>query len=73
MAVNEEIFVGRSSGGSGRLSAVGKTLALLFWIMVGFFVFAVPYVAGLSIQLFGTWAELVVIAAVYLFVAWMIS
>lgn len=46
---------------------------LLFWIMVGFFVFAVPYVAGLSIQLFGTWAELVVIAAVYLFVAWMIS
>ena len=29
MAVNEEIFVGRSSGGSGRLPAVDKTLALV--------------------------------------------
>ena len=46
---------------------------LLILIMVGFLVFAVPYVAGLSIQLFGSWAGLGVIAAVYLFVAWMIS
>ena len=46
---------------------------LLFLIMVGFLVFAVPYVAGLSIQLFGSWAALGVIAAIYLFVAWMIN
>ena len=46
---------------------------LLILIMVGFLVFAVPYVAGLSIQLFGSWAGLVVIAAIYLFVAWMIN
>ena len=46
---------------------------LLFWIMVGFLVFAVPYVAGLSMQLFGSLAGLGVIAAIYLFFAWMIS
>ena len=46
---------------------------LFIFISVGFLVFAVPYVAGLSIQLFGSWAGLGVIAAVYLFVAWMIS
>ena len=46
---------------------------LLILISVGFLVFAVPYVAGLSIQLFGSWAGLVVIAAIYLFVAWMIN
>ena len=46
---------------------------LLILIMVGFLVFAVPYVAGLSIQLFGSWSGLVVIAAIYLFVAWMIN
>ena len=46
---------------------------LLILILVGFLVFAVPYVAGLSIQLFGSWAGLVVIAAIYLFVAWMIN
>lgn len=46
---------------------------LLILIMVGFLVFAVPYVAGLSIQLFGPWAGLGVIAAIYLFVAWMIN
>jgi len=46
---------------------------LLILIMVGFLVFAVPYVAGLSIQLFGSWAGLVVIAAISLFAAWMIN
>ena len=46
---------------------------LLIFISVVFLVLAVPYVAGLSIQLFGSWAGLGVIAAVYLFVAWMIS
>ena len=46
---------------------------LLILIMVGFLVFAVPYVAGLSIQLFGSWAGLVVIGAVYLFVAWILN
>ena len=46
---------------------------LLILIMVGFLVFAVPYVAGLSIQLFGSLAGLGVIAAIYLFVAWMIN
>ena len=46
---------------------------LLILITVGFLVFAVPYVAGLSIQLFGSWAGLGVIAAISLFVAWMIN
>ena len=46
---------------------------LLILIMVGFLVFAVPYVAGLLIQLFGSWVGLGVIAAIYLFVAWMIN
>ena len=46
---------------------------LLILIMVGFLVFAGPYVAGLSIQLFGSWAGLVVIAAISLFAAWMIN
>ena len=46
---------------------------LLILIMVGFLVFAVPYVAGLLNQLFGSWAGLGVIAAIYLFFAWMIS
>ena len=46
---------------------------LLILISVGFLVFAVPYVAGLSIQLFGSWAGLIVIGAVYLFVAWILN
>lgn len=46
---------------------------LLLLILVGFLVFAVPFVAGQSFQILGSWGTLGVIAVTYLFFAWMIS
>lgn len=46
---------------------------LLFLMLVVFLVMAVPYVAGLSFQLLGGWAPLVVIAVAYLLVLWVVN